>query len=129
MLQVMRSLSVLGSIGVDGVVRSRSSLSFPRNPFLLTVGDDSLRVLSIFRGDILVCTEQPFYEDGCLVLCRTVGTLSDPLSRYEPADSLYFVGRYRQISDLVTVVLPDLSVLAGDVLVLAAVSHVVRLYE
>lgn len=129
MLQAMKAIPVLGSFGAEGLVRSRSSLSFPRKPFLVTVADGSLRVLSILPGDALVCAEQPFYDDGCLVFCRTVGTQTDPLQSWVPADAAYFIGRYRQITDLVTILLPCGRVLAGDVLVLAAVSYVVRLYE
>lgn len=93
------------------------------------MSDNSLRTLSLLPHDIVVCTTKPFYEDNETVLCRTVGTQTDKLQSYVPVDAVYYVGTYLQISDLVTVLLPSGVRLAGNVLIVAAVSHVVRLFE
>lgn len=78
---------------------------------------------------MLVCTHKPFYEDNETVICRTAGTQVDPLQRYVPADAVYYVGTYLQISDLVTVLLPCGERLAGNVLIVGAVCNIVRLFE
>lgn len=111
------------------MVRGRLQFSLPREFFCVSVADDSLRTLSILHSDMLVCTKKPFYEDNDLIFCRTTGTQSDPLQVHVPADAYYYVGHYRQISELVTVVLPSGAVLAGDVLILATVAHVLRFFE
>jgi len=111
------------------MARSSDLVTFPRDHFYVTVTDNSLRTLSILPNDLLVCVAKPYYDDFDLVFCRTVGTQSDPLQSHLPADVAYYVGRYVQLTDLVTVLLPNGTSLVGNVLIIANVSNVIRLYE
>jgi hypothetical protein len=123
----MKPISVRGSFTQGGKWSRESGcrVSLPRNPLSFSIADGSLRTLHILKGDIIVCTKKPFYEDGQLVLCRT----SDPSLSQISLDSRYYIGRYRQISELVTVLLPNGTILASNVLIIGLVSHVIRLFE
>ena len=93
-----------------------------RGNYCLIVADSSLSGLAIAQGDRLLLSARPYYNDGEMVLCcRTEAAVASSAAPH-------YIGRYRQIGDLVSIVLPDSSVLAGNIVVIAGVDFVCRVY-